>query len=106
MRMIELAGRFTAGASGVIESRGLPWNIVQLGARAEYRFCPRPPRSGGESNAAANEALDEYLHLYLANRGVLITPFHNMALMCPATIDADVDTHTELFAAAADDLLA
>jgi len=66
----------------------------------------RPPRSGGESDAAANEALDEYLHLYLANRGVLITPFHNMALMCPATTDADVDAHTELFAAAADDLLA
>ncbi len=103
--MIELAGRFTTGASDVMESRGLPWNIVQLGARAEYRFCPRPPRSGGESDAAANEALDEYLHLYLANRGVLITPFHNMALMCPATTDADVDAHTELFAAAADDLL-
>ena len=104
--MIELADRFTAGARAVIESRGLPWNIVQLGARAEYRFCPQPPRSGGESDAAANEALDEYLHLYLANRGVLITPFHNMALMCPATTDADVDAHTELFAAAADDLLA
>jgi len=104
--MIALADRFTAGVGGVIESRRLPWNIVQLGARAEYRFWPRPPRSGGESNAAADEALDEYLHLYLANRGVLITPFHNMALMCPATTDADVDGHTELFAAAADDLLA
>jgi glutamate-1-semialdehyde 2,1-aminomutase len=103
--MIELAGRFTAGARDVIERRGLPWNIVQLGARAEYRFCPLPPRSGGESNAAADEVLDEYLHLYLANRGVLITPFHNMALMCPATTVAGVDTHTELFAAAADDLL-
>ena len=62
-------------------------------------------RSGGESHAADDEELDEYLHLYLANRGVLITPFHNMALMCPATTDADVDVHTELFAAAADELL-
>ena len=104
--MIELADRFTAGVRAVIDSCGLPWHIVQLGARAEYRFCLRPPRSGGESDAAADEALDEYLHLYLANRGVLITPFHNMALMCPATTDADVDVHTELFAAAADDLLA
>lgn len=103
--MIALADRFTAGVRGVMDSRALPWSIVQLGARAEYRFCPRPPRSGRESDAAADEALDEYLHLYLANRGILITPFHNMALMCPATTDADVDAHTELFAAAADDLL-
>jgi glutamate-1-semialdehyde 2,1-aminomutase len=103
--MIALADRFTAGVRDVLASRGLPWNIVQLGARAEYRFCPDPPASGGESHAAADEALDEYLHLYLANRGVLITPFHNMALMCPATTDADVDTHNELFAAAADELL-
>jgi glutamate-1-semialdehyde 2,1-aminomutase len=103
--MIGLADRFTAGVRDVIDSRALPWTIAQLGARAEYRFCRRPPRSGGESHAAADEALDEYLHLYLANRGILITPFHNMALMCPATTDADVDAHTELFGAAADALV-
>jgi glutamate-1-semialdehyde 2,1-aminomutase len=103
--MIRLADRYTAGVREVISSRGLPWNIVQLGARAEYRFCPEPPRGGAESNAAADPDLDEYLHLYLANRGVLITPFHNMALMCPATTDADIDTHTTLFAAATAPLL-
>ncbi len=103
--MISLADRFTAGVRGVIDSRSLPWNVVQLGARAEFRFCPRPPTSGGESHAAADEALDEYLHLYLANRGILITPFHNMALMCPATTNADVDAHTEQFGAAADELV-
>ena len=102
--MITLADQFTAGVDAVLRSRALPWNIVQLGARAEYRFCPTPPRCGGDSHAAADQELDEYLHLYLANRGVLITPFHNMALMCPATTDADVDAHTELFAAAADEL--
>jgi glutamate-1-semialdehyde 2,1-aminomutase len=103
--MIGLADRFTAGVNDVISSRGVPWTISQLGARAEYRFCPSPPRSGGESNAAADSALDEYLHLYLANRGVLITPFHNMALMCPATTQADVDAHTEVFGAAVDELI-
>ena len=103
--MIGLADRFTAGVNEVISSRGVPWTIAQLGARAEYRFCPSPPRSGGESNAAADSALDEYLHLYLANRGVLITPFHNMALMCPATTEADVDAHTEVFGAAVDELV-
>jgi glutamate-1-semialdehyde 2,1-aminomutase len=103
--MIRLADRYTAGVREVIASRGLPWNIAQLGSRAEYRFCPEPPRSGSESHAAADEKLDEYLHLCLANRGILITPFHNMALMCPATTDADVDTHTTLFAAAVDELI-
>ena len=103
--MIEVATRFTAGVQGVLDSRRLPWSIVQLGARAEYRFSPQPPRTGGESAAAADEELDEYLHLYMINRGVLMTPFHNMALMCPATTEADADAHTEVFAAAADDLV-
>ena len=103
--MIEVATRFTAGVQSVLDSRRLPWNIVQLGARAEYRFCPPPPRTGGESAAAADPQLDEYLHLYMINRGILMTPFHNMALMCPATTEADVDAHTEVFAAAADELV-
>jgi glutamate-1-semialdehyde 2,1-aminomutase len=79
--------------------------VSRLGARAEYRFASPAPRTGTESAAAADEELDEYLHLYLANRGVLITPFHNMALMCPATTDADVDLHTRLFADAVAELL-
>ena len=82
-RMVPLAERFTAGVQDVLDSRRVPWNIVQLGARAEYRFCPQPPRTGGESAAAHDGELDAYMHVYLMNRGVLITPFHNMALMCP-----------------------
>ena len=104
--MIAQAGRYTEGVRNVIQTRALPWNVVQLGARAEYRFCPQPPRTGGESEAAADPQLDEYLHLYTVNRGVLLTPFHNMALVSPATTEADVDAHTRIFAAAADDLLA
>ena len=45
------------------------------------------------------------MHLYALNRGILMTPFHNMALMSPATTEADVDRHTEVFAAAVDELL-
>jgi len=103
--MTAVATRFTAGVQSVLDSRRLPWNIAQLGARAEYRFCPEPPRTGGASAAAADPELDEYLHLYLINRGILLTPFHNMALMCPATTEADADAHTAAFAAAADELL-
>jgi glutamate-1-semialdehyde 2,1-aminomutase len=98
--MTATASRYTTGVQEVITRRGLPWTIAQLGARAEYRFCPVAPRTGGESAAAADPQLDEYLHLYLLNRGVLLTPFHNMALMCPATTEADADAHTELFDAA------
>ncbi|MEA2145987.1 MAG: glutamate-semialdehyde -aminomutase [Solirubrobacteraceae bacterium] len=98
--MTERASRLRAGVQGVIDTHGLPWSIAQLGARAEYRFAHPAPRSGAESAAAADPELDDYLHTYLANRGVLLTPFHNMALMSPQTTDADVDAHTEHFAAA------
>jgi glutamate-1-semialdehyde 2,1-aminomutase len=104
--MIEVGTRFAAGVQGVLESRRVPWSVVQLGARVEVRFAPTPPRSGGESAAAGDPQLDEYLHLYTINRGVLITPFHNMALMCPATTMADADAHAEVFAAAVDELFA
>jgi glutamate-1-semialdehyde 2,1-aminomutase len=95
--MTARATRFAAGVSDVIEQHQVPWSIVQLGARAEYRFASPPPRNGSASAAAADEELDDYLHVFMANRGVLMTPFHNMALMSPDTSDADVDRHTELF---------
>jgi glutamate-1-semialdehyde 2,1-aminomutase len=104
-QMIGLAGRFTAGVQGVIDACGVPWSVVQLGARAEYRFCAPAPVNGGQSAAAGDEELEDYLHLFLHNRGILLTPFHNMALMCPATTAADVDTHTEVFGAAVAELV-
>ena len=102
--MVDVADYYTAGVRAVLSSRSVPWHITQLGARAEYRFCPSPPLDGGSSHAAADAELDEYLHLYTVNRGVLMTPFHNMALMCPATTKADVDAHTAVFASAVDEL--
>jgi glutamate-1-semialdehyde 2,1-aminomutase len=103
--MTELATRFTKGVQTVIDEHALPWSVTQLGARAEYRFSNPAPRDGGESNAAGDPDLDDYLHVYLANRGLLLTPFHNMALMCPATTEADVDRHHEVFAAAVAELV-
>lgn len=104
--MVDLATAFTAGVRAVLAETGLPWSVSQLGARSEYRFADPAPRNGTESAAAADDDLDTYLHLFMANRGVLITPFHNMALMCPQTSRADVDLHTELFREAAHALLA
>jgi glutamate-1-semialdehyde 2,1-aminomutase len=105
-RMVSLATDFTAGVQETLDRTGVPWSVTRLGARAEYRFASPAPRTGSESAAAADDALDEYLHLFLANRGVLITPFHNMALMCPDTSVEDVARHTGLFAEAVDALLA
>jgi glutamate-1-semialdehyde 2,1-aminomutase len=96
--MIARATRFAAGVDRAIGD--LPWSVTQLGARVEYRFASPAPRTGSESAAASDGELEDYLHAYLANRGVLITPFHNMALMSPVTTDADVDRHTETFSEA------
>ena len=95
--MVELATAFTAGVQATFDELDVPWSVSQLGARAEYRFARPAPRTGEESADAADDELDAYLHLALCNRGVLMTPFHNMALMCPETSRADVDRHTEVF---------
>ena len=104
--MIALATRFTEGVVATLEEYDVPWSIAQLGARAEYRFTRPAPRTGTESAHAEDDHLDEYLHLFMANRGVLMTPFHNMALMCPDTTAADVELHTRLFAEAVHRLMA
>jgi len=96
-RMTELATAYTAGVQETLDELDVPWTVTQLGARAEYRFTRPTPRTGEESAAAADEQLDAYLHLAMVNRGILMTPFHNMALMCPQTSRADVDRHTEVF---------
>jgi glutamate-1-semialdehyde 2,1-aminomutase len=105
-RMARLRARFVEGVESAITEHGMPWSIVSLGARCEFRYSPTPPHTGAESAAAGDPALDEYLHLYLMNRGVLITPFHNMALMCPATTEEQVDLHTEAFTSAVAELAA
>jgi glutamate-1-semialdehyde 2,1-aminomutase len=104
--MITLATRFTEGVVATLEDYDVPWSISQLGARAEYRFTRPAPRTGTASAHAEDDHLDEYLHLFMANRGVLMTPFHNMALMCPTTTATDVDLHTKLFAEAVRRLVA
>jgi glutamate-1-semialdehyde 2,1-aminomutase len=95
--MADLSARFAAGVQTIIDRYELHWSISRLGARSEYRFSSPPPANGGESNAASDPELDDYLHVYLANRDVLMTPFHNMALMCPATTEADVERHEKAF---------
>jgi glutamate-1-semialdehyde 2,1-aminomutase len=104
-RMIGLGERFEDGVRDVIDSQEAPWHVVRLGCRVEYLFRPEPARTGREAFEGQDPELDAFIHLYLLNRGVLITPFHNMALMSPATTAEDVDRHTELFGEAVGRLL-
>jgi glutamate-1-semialdehyde 2,1-aminomutase len=64
--------------------------VTQIGARTEFQFTPTAPRNGTEAQAAMDSELEQAIHLYLLNRGLLITPFHNMLLVCPQTSDEDV----------------
>ncbi|MET7486481.1 transaminase [Streptomyces sp. NPDC005538] len=103
--MVKLSERFAAGVQQGIDAHALPWTVSRLGARSEYRFAFPAPRTGTESEAAGDPELEDFLHLYLANRGILLTPFHNMALMCPDTTKQDVDTHTRVLADALAELM-
>ena len=104
-RMIALGERYEQGVAGVIADAELPWHVVRVGCRVEYLFTPEHPRNGAEAGAAMDRELDALLHFYLLNRGVLMTPFHMMALMSPATTEADVDRHTAVFGEAAAELI-
>ena len=89
--MLPLAARLAAGLRELIARHGLAWSVTELGARCEFQFCVTPPKTGAQAEAAFHDSLQQALHLYLINRGILITPFHNMTLCCPDTTAADVD---------------
>jgi glutamate-1-semialdehyde 2,1-aminomutase len=103
-RMIALGERFEAGVNEGIASHEAPWHVTRLGCRVEYAFRASPPRNGSEAAASTDRDLDRFMHLHALNRGILMTPFHNMALMCPDTTEADVDQHTRAFGEALDAL--
>ena len=105
-RMLPLAERWEHGVNDAIARHGAPWSVTRLGARAEYHFMPVPPRDGADQMAHTDADLERLLHLWVMNRGVLMTPFHNMALMCPATTAADVDRHSAVFDEALAEMIA
>jgi glutamate-1-semialdehyde 2,1-aminomutase len=105
-RMIPMAERWTAGVQKVIDDFGISWHVTRLGCRAEYLFAPDEPKNGTEAHDAMDFELERFLHLYAMNRGILLTPFHNMALMSPATAPEDVDHHSKVFREAVRELAA
>lgn len=94
---IPLAKRYTEGVESVIKEFELPWSITRLGCRAEYWFQHSPPRNGSEAFASEDVDLARYMHLATLNRGVLLTPFHNMVLIAPDLTETDIDFHTDIF---------
>jgi glutamate-1-semialdehyde 2,1-aminomutase len=104
-RMIPMAERWTDGVAKVISEYELPWTVTRLGCRAEYLFAPKTPSNGTEAHDAMDFELERFMHLYAMNRGILLTPFHNMALMSPVTSKEDIDQHTKVFREAARELV-
>lgn len=104
-RMIHIAARLADGIDRIIKEADLPWHVTRIGCRAEYRFFKTPPRNGAESEAAFDVELDRLVHVYCANRGILITPFHSMVLVSPVTTKEDVDLHNKVFAKFVDELI-
>src|SRR6266581_6490748 len=96
-RMIPMAERWTAGVAKAIADAELPWHVTRLGCRAEYLFGAEKPKNGTQAHDAMDFELERFMHLYAMNRGILLTPFHNMALMSPQTDPVDVDQHTRVF---------
>jgi glutamate-1-semialdehyde 2,1-aminomutase len=88
--MLELSSQLAAGLRALLQRRRLPWCVAKVGARTEFQFAPRAPRNGSEAGALLDPELEHLIHLGLLNRGVMITPFHNMMLVCPQTTDDDV----------------
>lgn len=105
-RMIPMAERWSSGVENAIAEFEVPWHVTRLGCRAEYLFSSKRPRNGTEAHAAMDFELERFMHLYAMNRGILLTPFHNMALMSPSTDKDDIDQHSRVFREAVKELVA
>jgi glutamate-1-semialdehyde 2,1-aminomutase len=105
-RMIALAERLAVRAREVIDAHALPWFVAQMGARMETMYAPEPPRNASDVKRGRDGTLESLLHVYFMNRGVLITPFHSMLLMCPASTQADGDRYIDVLETFCADLVA
>jgi len=105
-QMQPLAERFEKGVADAIAEMDVPWHVTRLGVRVEYHFCRSAPKNGTEAEDAKDAELEKLLHLMMLNRGILLTPFHNMALMSPNTTEGEVDHHTDVFRECLRDILA
>jgi glutamate-1-semialdehyde 2,1-aminomutase len=83
--------RLSDGLDAILQKYNIPWSVTRSGARCELQFIPTLPKNGSEAKNHFDWDLMYYTHLFLANRGLLITPFHNMMLIPPVATEADID---------------
>ncbi len=95
--MLALARLLEHHLTESIKAHKLPWNMTRLGARLELQFCEKSPTNAQQARDAQNDTIESVIHLYLLNRGVLLTPFHNMMLVCPATTESDINKLVQNF---------
>jgi glutamate-1-semialdehyde 2,1-aminomutase len=89
-RMEQGAARLACGIEAALQHHAVGWQVSRVGARLEFGPAPAP-RTGRQSVEAIDHELNSALHLFLLNRGFLLTPFHNMMLVSPATATSQVD---------------
>ena len=89
--LFALAKKLEKGITDVIDEYSLPWHVVRVGARVEFMCTPERPKNGGEAAKLIHRSVDQAVHHYLLNHGLIITPFHNMMLICPATTKHHVE---------------
>ena len=89
--MLAAADRLEAGLNAALQAHRRPWTVTRLGARMELQFMPETPQDAQAVRAHHDEGMTALMHLYLLNRGIVLTPFHDMMLCSAATTDADVD---------------
>lgn len=92
-KMEQLAIQWERNTQAVIDRYGLPWQVSRIGCRGEYSFRSTAPSTGAQAHQAEDFELGQYLQLHAINRGILMTPFHNMILISPETSLEDVDRH-------------
>lgn len=83
--------RLATGLEEVLKKHGVQWSITRSGARCELQFMPTLPTTGREAKDHFDWQLMYYTHSYLSNRGIIITPFHNMMLVPPCATNEEVD---------------
>jgi glutamate-1-semialdehyde 2,1-aminomutase len=96
-KMLALAAQLATGLRRVIATHKLPWCVTQVGARTEFQFSQKPPVNGTEAAKILDDDLEKIIHLFLLNRGILITPFHNMMLVCPQLQEHDITEFLQIF---------
>lgn len=97
VHMLEHADLLENGLNAALQRHALSWCITRIGARLELQFCATAPINAKEARDVQHDELERAIHLFLLNRGVLLTPFHNMMLVCPATSEADISRLLEVF---------